>query len=334
MGLVSAEARDVHAAALIVDLHCDLLLTSHFLGWDWGRRHRPNPLPGAPLMGHGDLPRYHDGNVGCLALGVVVNPLWGGLRQIERDLDRMHQKAAQHPDFVVAGTAQGVRSARAAGRIAGFAGLEGAHGLPSVEVLPGLRARGMRYVGFVHFSKNRYARPMVGWGADAVSPLTADGRALVDACNELGIIIDVAHLNKAGVMEVCRRSKHPVICSHTACRAVHDSPRAIDDEQIRAIAGTGGVVGLIFARPFLGPGGLGRAVEHLDHLRRTVGPAHLGIGTDWEGWVTFPAELSDAAQLPTLTEALLRAGWPAADIHALWGGNFLRVMAEVCDPRG
>ena len=72
---ISAEARAVHAESLIVDLHCDLLLTSYFLRWNWMRRHRRNPLPGAPLMGHCDIPRLKEGNVGCMALGLVINPL-------------------------------------------------------------------------------------------------------------------------------------------------------------------------------------------------------------------------------------------------------------------
>lgn len=327
MALVSAEARAVHDAALLVDLHNDLLLTSHFLGWDWGRRHRPNPFPGAPLMGHCDLPRLREGNVGCLALGVVVNPLWGGLRHIEADLDRMHRLADQH-GLVVAGNPQAIRAARAAGRIACFAGLEGAHGLPGPEALPALYARGLRYLGLVHFSASRYARPMVGWGARRDAPLPADGHALLDACDQLGLLVDVAHLNRQGLHDVCARARRPVICSHTACCAVHRSPRGLEDEQIAAVARTGGVIGLIFVSPFVGPGGLGRVVEHLEHLKRTVGVPHIGIGTDWEGFATYPAELDSAEKLPLLTEALLRKGWSAEEIHAIWGGNFLRVMAE------
>lgn len=329
MAVISEEARAVHAATLFVDLHCDLLLTSHFLGWDWGRRHRHNPLPGAALMGHGDIPRYQEGNVGCLALGVVVNPWWGGLRHIHADLDRIAEKTRLHPELELAGSVQAIRSARANGHIACFAGLEGAHALERMEELPALRAKGLRYVGFVHFTKNRFARPMVGWGASREAPLTADGRALVDACNELRILIDVAHLNRGGVFEVCARTRAPIICSHTACNAIHRSPRGLDDDVIRAIAATGGVIGVIFVPPFIGPGGVERVIDHLDHLKRTVGVGHLAIGTDWEGFTTYPADLDSAEKLPGLTEAMLRRGWKPEEIHAVYGENFLRVMAEV-----
>lgn len=330
--IVSDEARAIHAASLIVDLHCDLLLPSYFYDWDWKRRHARNPLPGAPLFGHCDLPRMKEGNVGCLALGVVVNPWWGGPTHVELDLDRMSAEAARSPDHLaLAGTAAEVRAAHAAGRIACFAGLEGAHGLDGrLDDLPRFRERGLRYVGLVHFTKNAACRPMAGWGADRRKGLTDHGRDLVDELGRLKILIDLAHSNEATVFETCKRVRQPVLCSHTAATAVHPSPRGIDDRQIRAIADTGGVVGVIFVTPFIGPGGARQAAKHLDHIKRTVGVQHCAIGTDWEGFAIYPPDLASAEQLPHLTQALLELGWRADEIHAAYGENALRVMEAVC----
>jgi membrane dipeptidase len=328
--MISAEAQAVHDQALIIDLHCDLLLTDFFLGWDWRRRHRNNPLPGAALMGHCDLPRFQEGNVGCLALGVVVSPLRraSGPAAIRADLEKMHRRADESPEVLaVACSAQGIRTARERGRIACFAGLEGAHGLNGrLDDLAGFREQGLGYVGLAHFTANQACRPMVGLGSSQTVGLTDFGRALVDELNRVGIVVDVAHVNKPGVLEVCARSKAPVICSHTACTAVHKSPRGVDDEQVRAIAGTGGVIGVIFVTPFIGPGGVEAVVAHLEHIRRLVGVEHCAIGTDWEGWAVYPDGLDSAEKLPLLTEALLRRGWSAEDIFAAYGGNFLRVM--------
>lgn len=333
MNAISSEAQAVHDAALFVDLHNDLLLTTYFLGWDWRRRHRPNPLPGAPLMGHGDLPRFRDGGVGCLSLGIVINPLRGasGLSAIERDLARLDGVLRAAPDqIVLATTPDAIRAARREGRVACFASLEGAHGLgTSLDALPALQAGGLLSVGLAHFTRNSMCRPMVGWGSSTVEGLTDLGRELIDRMNDLGLVIDVAHVNRPGVLEVCARSRAPVICSHTAANAVYSSPRGLDDEQLRAIAATGGVVGLIFVTPFLGPGGLDAVVAHLDHLRRTVGVAHTAIGSDWDGFSVYPDELRSAERLPRLTEALLRAGWSPEDIWAIYGENFLRVLGEV-----
>ena len=333
MGGISREAREVHDAALIVDLHCDLLLTRYFTGWDWTRRHRANPLPAAPLMGHTDLPRLREGNVGCLAMGIVTNPLRGrsGPAAVSGDLDRLAAMVAEAGGEVeIATTAQAVRTARERGKIACFAGLEGAHGLDGrLDALAGYKARGLGYVGLAHFSANAACRPMVGWGQSRTEGLSDYGRDLCDALHDLRIVVDVAHVNKPGVLEVTARAPGPVVCSHTACDAVYPSPRSLDDDQLRAIADTGGVIGVIFARPFLGPGGVGAVVAHLDHIRRTVGVDHAALGTDWEGWTLYPDGLESAEKLPALTDALLRAGLSPDEILAIYGENFLRVLAEV-----
>lgn len=334
---ISAEARALHERALILDLHCDLLLTSGLLGWDWGRRHRPNPLPGALLFGHCDLPRLQDGGVGALALGVVTNPLLGPWRSAhaERIFTRFEQKLAQHADALeLATTPQAIRGARARGRIGCFAGLEGAHALMGrLDQLAAWQARGLAYVGLAHFSANEACRPMVGLGANEHEGLSAYGRDLQDEAHRLGLLVDVAHLNRAGLLEVCRRAQAPILCSHTACTAVHPSPRGLDDAQLRAIADTDGVIGLIFVQPFLGPGGLARVVEHLNHMRRTLGARHLALGSDWEGFAAYPAELDSAHKLPLLTQALLEAGWAEEEILGFWGENALRTLARAQDRR-
>jgi membrane dipeptidase len=331
---LSDEARALHATAVVCDLHCDLLLPTKFFGWDWRKRHPPNPLFGAPLFGHCDLPRLKEGGVSAMALGVVINPLRraSGPGAIQADLDRMARQAALSPDdLVVCGTVQAIRTAKAQGRIACFAGLEGAHGLNgSLADLERFRANGLRYVGLAHFTANQACRPMVGWGADNAAPLSDYGRALVDTCGALGILVDLAHAGAAAVREATARARAPMILSHTACTAVHPSPRGVDDALLRAVADTDGVVGVIFVTPFIGRGGVEQVVRHLDHIRRTVGVRHAAIGTDWEGFALYPSDLDSAEKLPILTQALLDAGWPPADVHAVLGENFLRVFGAVC----
>ncbi len=324
------EAREVHDAALIIDLHCDLLLTSVFLRWNWSRRHRPNPLPRAALFGHCDIPRFVEGNVGCAALGIVTWP-WAGPRAALRMFDRLEHKLARHPEAIeLATTAPAILAARERGRIACFAGMEGVHCLQGgLDHLPGLAERGLRYVGLMHFSRNPAGRPMVGWGADPNAPLTDYGRALVEECDRLDLVVDVAHLNRAGVFEVCRRTRDPVICSHTSCNGIHSSPRGLDDDQLRAIADTGGVIGVIFVTAFLGGSQIDDVVRHMTHIRDTVGPEHVALGTDWEGFSLYPRELDGPDKLPWLTASLLQAGWTAEQVHLAYGGNFMRVLREV-----
>ncbi len=283
-------------------------------------------------MGHCDLPRLREGGVGCLALGLVESPLRrrSGPAAIVRDLDRLDRIIAGAPgELVLTRRPQEIRAARAAGRIAVFTGLEGAHALNGeLDRLAEFRDRGLGYVGLVHFTANKACRPMVGWGADREAGLTDHGRSLIAELERLGIVIDVAHVSRGGVLEVCQRVKAPVICSHTACTAVHPSPRGIGDDEIKAIAGTGGVIGVIFVTPFIGPGGVEAVAEHLHHIRRLVGAAHCAIGTDWEGWALYPRDLDSAEKLPVLTDALLRRGWTPEEIQGAYGENFLRVLAH------
>lgn len=331
---VTAEARAVHDGALVVDLHNDLLLTSYFLGWDWHRRHRPNPLPGAPLVGHSDVPRLRAGNVGAVAFGVVTSPLrWnGGAAAIHRDLDRLALEVERSGGTLeIAGSAQAIRAARAQGRIACFAGLEGAHGLHGrLDELPAMRAKGLRYVGLVHFTANAAGRPMVGLGASNEAPLPSHGRDLVDALVGARMLVDAAHLGKAALIEACARAPGHVIVSHTACTAVHASPRGVDDEVLRAVADADGVVGIIFVTPFVGRGGARRVARHLDHVRRSVGVRHCALGTDWEGFALYPSDLDSADKLVNLTQALLELGWTDDDVRAAYGENVLRVIARAC----
>ncbi len=326
----SSEALAVHRQSFIVDLHCDLLLTSHFLGWDWNRRHAANPLPQAPLFGHCDLPRLTEGNVGCVALGIVTNPLRGrsGPAAIRHDLLQMQREADRSGGrLTIAGNHTDLLTARNAGRISCFAGLEGAHGLDGrLDDLPEFHRLGLRYVTLCHFTRNAACSPMVGLGADNDAPLTPWGRDLVRALNDLRILVDLAHVGRAAFIEAAKLSRYPVLCSHSAARSVWNSPRGIDDDQIRAVADSDGVVGVIFVTPFIGPGGAPQVARHLDHVKKLVGVRHCAIGTDWEGFALYPRDLDSAEKMPRLTQALLDIGWQPEEIIAAYGGNFLRVI--------
>lgn len=331
--MIGQEATELHASALIVDLHCDILLTTAFLNWNWEKRHRT--LIGSPLMGHCDIPRMKEGNLGCLGLGLVTNPL-SGPGAIDKMLGRMERKLEQHADVLeLATTAQGIRSARQRGRIACFGGLEGVHSMRgSLDQLESYAQRGLRYVGFAHFSENAACKPMVGWGADKTTGLSDFGRALQAECERLRLVVDVAHVNRAGVLELCELATRPLICSHTACTHIFNSPRGLDDAQIKAIADTGGVIGVIFVSFFLGSGGVQQVVRHLTHIKDLVGVEHCALGTDWEGWALYPSDLNSADKLPLLTQALLDAGWTSDEVLSCYGENFLRVLEEVAGRGG
>ncbi len=324
-----------HRDALVVDLHVDTLLVSHWTGYRFGRRHS-NLLPRSPYAWHADLPRIREGGVGCLGLGVVVSPTRrrSAPAAALADLERMHSWCRAHSDdLVFCGTAGEIEAAHAAGQVACFAGIEGAHALGgSLEGLDRLRRQGVRYVGLAHFSRNDACRPAYGWGAQAGDGLTDFGRALVDELNRLEVTIDLAHVNRAGFIEAVRRSTAPVIVSHTGVAGVHRHWRNIDDEQIRAVADRGGVVGVIFSPRFLGNGPSSRwasaIVRHIQHVIAVGGEDCAALGSDMDGFITLPHDLPDVAAMPRLTQLMLRAGLSEEVVRKVLGLNALRALRE------
>jgi membrane dipeptidase len=333
---ISPEARALHDDSLVMDLHCDTLLAETLLGYDPQKLHR-NRLPGSPWLFHVDIPRLKAGGVGAVALGIVVNPLRrkSALRATRQGLAQMAAWPERAPDDVLlVETAEDIRRAQREGKVAVFGGLEGAHGLSGrLDVLEELRDSGLRYVGLVHFTKNQAATPAFGFRANPGDGLSDYGRDLVDELAARRILVDLAHLNHAGFLEAAARSPRPVIVSHTGVRGAFDSWRNIDDEQLRAVADSGGVVCIIFAPYYLEGRTRGAAegiVRHIKHVIDVVGEEHVGLGSDFDGFVVPPTDLSDISQMPWLTQLMMDAGLSDGQIRKCLGANMLRVFEEVC----
>ena len=169
----------------------------------------------------------------------------------------------------------------------------------------------------------------MGYGADASQGLTDFGRDLVARCNDLGVLVDLAHLNRKGFLEACSVSTAPVVVSHTGLSAVHDMWRNIDDQQVRAVADTGGCIGIIYHRKFLGGSTLEAVVRHLVHCWKVGGEDTPALGSDFDGLIVPPKDLPDASALPRLTQALLDHDVPERVIHKMLGLNALRVFESV-----
>ncbi|MEZ4294161.1 MAG: dipeptidase [Polyangiaceae bacterium] len=327
----SPEARALHARYPAIDLHADSLMWSRWTGYDILARHEP-PLPLAALGGHVDLPRMVEGGVGAQFFGLVSIPFPArGLGAvIDEQIDRLDAAVAQAPARIrKARTGDDVRRAAASGTIAALLGIEGGHALEGdVDRLAHFARRGVRYLGLCHFSANELCYPAYGRGRRDAEGLTRFGREVVARASAEGVIVDLAHINKRGFLDACELAEHPPIVSHTGVLGAFEHWRNIDDDQLRAIAARGGVVGVIFCPRYLGKDGIEPVVAHLKHIVDVCGEDTPALGSDWDGFIIPTKDLCDAARLPLLTDGLLAAGFSEEAIAKILRKNALRVLDD------
>jgi membrane dipeptidase len=230
------------------------------------------------------------------------------------------------------------------GRVNAIVHFEGAEAIaPDLSDLEQWYERGLRSLGIVWSRPNAFGEGVpfrFPSGPDTGDGLTPAGEDLVHACNLLGIVVDVSHLNEAGFWDVARLTQAPLVATHSNAHAVCPSSRNLTDSQLDAIGESGGVVGVNFGTMFLREDGragtgvpLGQIVRHIDHIASRIGVEHVAFGSDFEG-AEVPEELGGAAGLPLLVEALRAAGHDAASLAAITHGNWLRVLGDTWRPWG
>lgn len=331
--LGSPEAQALHAEYPPIDLHADTLSWSRLLGYDMHVRHEP-PLWGAAFGGHVDLPRLRDAGMGAQFFGLVSFPVTrrvrGLARAVSEQIDLLHEAARRAPtELRLVRTADDVERCRADGVLGALLGLEGAHSLEGdLDRVRSFAQRGLRYLGFLHFSANDAGYPAYGRGRRDAEGLTPFGFDLVECCEATGVIVDLAHINRSGFLDACSVARKPVIVSHTGVQGAHEHWRNIDDDQLRAVATRGGVVGVIFYPRYLGGDGLEPVVRHILHVINVAGEDAAALGSDWDGLIIPTRELRDPRGLPLLTDALLRAKVPETTIGKILRGNVMRVLRE------
>jgi membrane dipeptidase len=216
--------------------------------------------------------------------------------------------------------------------------IEGAEAIdPGLDALEVLYQAGLRSLGITWSRANAFGAgvPFKFPQSPDIGPgLTDAGCALVKACNRLGILLDLSHLNEKGFWDVAKLSDAPLVATHSNAHALSSAARNLTDKQLDAIGETGGVVGVNFHVGFLREDGrgevetpLGEIVRHIDYIARRIGIDHVVLGSDFDG-ATMPRELGDAAGLPRLVAALRVHGYGEADIRKIAHENWLRVLRQ------
>ena len=187
-------------------------------------------------------------------------------------------------------------------------------------------ALGLRFLGPTW----NYSNALAG-GCSEGGGLSKLGCQIVRRCNELGILMDGAHLSAESLNDLLNISSAPIVVSHTACAALNQvwKVRNLQDSQLKAVAQAGGVVGICFVPSFIGGvPSLKRVVEHIAYAAELIGVEHVGIGSDFDGTV-LPPDIQGLQSLPLLWREIENAGFSPAEIDLIAGENFRRLLQKV-----
>ncbi|MDF9407429.1 dipeptidase [Pelotomaculum isophthalicicum JI] len=322
--IINKKAEALHNESIVLDTHCDALTAM----LDEGR-----PLAGCSGLGHIDLPRLKVGKVNVQFFAAFIAPEYKNVatkRALEL-IDLFHREMENNNDVISHVKSIGeIDQAIMSGKIAAFLSIEGGEALAgSLGVLRVFYRLGVRSITLTWNGRNELG---TGVGEDCPEEgLTEFGTAVVEEMNELGLLVDVSHLSEQGFWDVIKTSRQPVIASHSNCRALCDHPRNLTDEQIKALAGHGGVMGVTFVPDFLGGENpsVDDVLDHIEHVIAVGGPDCVGIGSDFDGTEELPAGLVDCSCLPVITAGLLERGYNEFVIKKVLGGNFIRVIRQV-----
>jgi membrane dipeptidase len=191
-------------------------------------------------------------------------------------------------------------------------------------------------VTLVHLTNSAFgttSSPLALWRSG--KGLTTKGREMVQSLNAQRILVDLAHINPEGFWDAVdvHDMSQPLIATHTGVDGVRPHWRNLDDKQLKAIAETGGTIGVIFALPFLkrrgGPSNLDMVLEHLEHIIAVCGEDHASIGSDYDGAIVPPRDCRDGLAYPRMTQRMLERGWSATRVEKVLRGNALRVLGAV-----
>ncbi len=333
---------DLHHRAVVADAHNDLLMAVAARSPEhWGTFFRERWLP-----------QLREGGIDIQVLPVFIDDQYrpeGALRQTLRMIECAHVLAEANADQVaLCRNGADIDVALAEHKIALVLALESAPGIDaSVELFSTLFRLGVRIASIAHWGRTPLAD---GSREDATgSRLTAPGVRALREMERLGMLFDISHLGASGVSHVLELATRPLIATHSCARALRDHHRNLTDDQIRGVAGTGGMVCVNFVPDFLTDDeekvSVDRVVDHIEHVVSVAGIDHVGLGSDFirevmadvtppccenaddeDPLFDFPG-LEGPAGMPLVSEAMVRRGLPEEDVLKVLGGNMRRLMS-------
>lgn len=322
------EAKEMHRRIVSLDTHCDTPMFFH-QGIRFDTRD-PHVLV--------DLHKMSEGRLDATIMVAYLKQserdpesLLAATAKADRILNQIEEMVHANCSHVdIARTPADVARLKREGRKAIMLGIENGYavGLDPTNV-ERFRRRGVVYMTLCHNGDNDICDS--ARGNDEHGGLSDFGRAVVAEMNRTGMMVDLSHASERSFYDALECSTMPIVCSHSSCRALCDHPRNLTDDQLRALARSGGVAQVCIYGGFLrrnGQAGLPDIIEHLNHMVNVMGIEHVGIGTDFDGDGGVPG-CASASEVINLTRRLLAERYSEEDIQRIWGGNFMRLMEQV-----
>jgi membrane dipeptidase len=336
----SAEALALTRSCEIVDMHVDTYIPARLWGYDPMSRHRGGPL-GRRHFGHVDLPRAVDGGLGAAMWSITTNPFRsaaGRWRAFQGNLRNLRALvAASGGRLAVARNHSEYVEARAAGAHVCLISIQGANALDAApDGLASVTDDLMVRTTLVHLTNSTLGATSSPFHAGRRNKgLSEIGRRFVEQSNQLRVFVDLAHIHERGfwdAVDVHDRSQ-PLLVTHTGVDGVKPHWRNLSDRQVKAVADTGGTIGIIFQAGFLarpgGPRNGAMVVEHMEHVIQMGGEDCVSVGSDFDGAIVPPRDLAGADTYPRLVQHMLDRRWSEGRIRKVLATNFLRCLREL-----
>ncbi len=337
---VSTEALTLCRDLELIDLHLDTFIPVRLWGYDVFAPHKP-PF-GGHFFGHLDLPRMIEGGLSGGMWSITTNPFrtaGGRLRTFQRNLTRFRAMVqASGGQLAFARTAAEYRAVRATGAHAVMLAIQGGNALDAAPDGPAaVPDRLLTRVTLVHLTNAKFgATSSPGSKLRRDRGLSDAGRAFVEQCDAERVFVDLAHIHPDAFWHAVEAHDPslPLIVTHTGVDGVRPHWRNLDDRQIKAIADSGGVVGVMAHRGFLGrkdgPRDGAMIVEHMEHIIEVAGEEVAALGTDYDGAISPPVDMKSGERAyPRLVQHMLDRRWTPDRIRRVLADNFLDSFARL-----
>ena len=342
---ISQDVLDFHRGLTIADLHSDNLL--------WDR----NPLERID-HGHVDVPRLIEGNFSIQVFDAVIKvPMGQNYYETKESWDQitflamanrwpvrswfsLAERAIYQSEVLHRAEANSegqLEIVRSSGQlrncltqrksnpkqVAGVLSIEGLHALEGeITNLKRFYDAGYRIMGPVHFFDNQLGGSSGGVSKEGITDF---GRQVIREMDKMELIIDLAHASSRLIFDVLEITDRPVIVSHVGVQGIVDIPRNLSDNEIRAIAQAGGLIGIGFWDDVVGGLSVEHIVRSIQYAVKVAGVDHVGLGSDFDGLTHIPF---DASEIVVLTDALLKSGFSQKEVAKIMGGNQVRFLLE------